>query len=709
MDWSYVSRIDDHPLFGHFLAEAIVDGVITVDEDGVIRHINHRALALTGFSRDETIDKSIEVLIPSRFQNVHGVHVTNYSQHSRPREMGTAKDFTLRCSDGSEIAVDIALSPFVLDGRRWITATIRDERAHRAMEQSHEDAEQRFRLAFESNMAPMMFHDHENRVIAANDAFCLMIGRTRDELVGVDSSGYTHPEDLGITEATHDRLTSGAVSQARYVKRYLHRDGQVVVVEVLKAPARDAKGNTLYYVLSQRDITEERALTAQLSHQAFHDPLTGLANRALFDDRLSQALERVTRLGGLGAVLLLDLDDFKGVNDSHGHVVGDQLLESVARRLEGVTRSSDTLCRFGGDEFLYLAEALETPLQANEVADRVLDAFAEPFFVAGTLFKLGVSIGVVVLDGSGNDPTEVIQNADVALYEAKQRGKSRSVVFTSTMQLKAVSRFALTQELRHALRTGGLEMHYQPIIDLTTTELVGFEALMRWRHSERGWVHPSVFIPLAEQSELIVEIGLFALRESIAALSSLEKTGTGADPPFVTVNLSSRQFHDPELVSVIESALVNGLKPERLILEITESVTLLEVAETLNVIERLKRLGIAIALDDFGTGYSSLSYLTLLQPKIIKIDQSFVSPMHESIHNNTLLEAIVSLGQKLNMTVLAEGIETESQLERLRRVGCDLGQGYLFSRAVPFDEMKELVEAKQGKWASTSYQPRLTD
>ncbi|MHB1087275.1 MAG: putative bifunctional diguanylate cyclase/phosphodiesterase [Acidimicrobiales bacterium] len=705
-----MDRIDEHPHFGHVLSEAVLDGIVVIDDRGVIRHVNRRVASLTGYSREEMIDQDVDVLIPGRFHRHHDAHLSSYVGHLNPRQLGTSRDFTLQCRDGSEIAVDIALSPFELDDKKWVTATIRDDRAQRAMERSHDDVEQRFRLAFESNMAPMMFHDHENRVIAVNDAFCLMIGRTRDELVGLDSTAYTHPEDLGITEATHDRFTSGEVSQARYVKRYLHKDGQVIVVEVLKAPARDGAGNTLYYVLSQRDITEERALTAQLSHQALHDPLTGLANRALFSDRLSQALARAARFGDLGAVLLLDLDDFKGVNDTYGHVVGDQLLRSVAQRLEEITRTSDTLCRFGGDEFLYLAEALDSPDQAHELAQRVLGTFAEPFSVAGTLLQLGVSAGIVLWDGPGTSTTEVIQNADIALYEAKRTGKSRSVFFTANMQLKAMSRFALTQQLRHALHSGALEMHFQPIIDLRTSEVVGFEALMRWQHEERGWVPPSVFIALAEESELILEIGLFALRESVAALLWWDELAVHAQRPFVTVNLSLRQFHDPALVSTIANALsTSGLEPSRLILEITESVTLLEINETLNVIERLKRLGIAIALDDFGTGYSSLSYLTLLQPKIIKIDQSFVSPSHESVHNNTLLEAIVSLGRNLNMIVIAEGIETESQLERLRQVDCDLGQGHLFSRAMPIGDLKELVDEDLGHWSGSNYQLRLTD
>jgi EAL domain-containing protein (putative c-di-GMP-specific phosphodiesterase class I) len=305
----------------------------------------------------------------------------------------------------------------------------------------------------------------------------------------------------------------------------------------------------------------------------------------------------------------------------------------------------------------------------------------------------------VVRDATSTDDAEFIQDADVAMYEAKREGKGHHVVFTPAMRKQATSRFALLQELRQALQAGGISMHYQPIVNLITTEVVGFEALMRWQHPDRGWVPPNVFIPLAEMSELILELGAFALREAVSAASSWERAGSRVALPYVTVNLSAHQFHDPGLVSMIEEVLgTSGLPPERLILEITESVTLLDVAETLRVIEHLSRLGIGVALDDFGTGYSSLSYLALLHPRIIKIDQSFVSPPQESARNDTLLETIISLGHKLDMTMLAEGIETPAQLERLRLLRCEFSQGYLFSPAVPADEVAGMLDRVPANW-----------
>jgi diguanylate cyclase (GGDEF)-like protein/PAS domain S-box-containing protein len=596
-----------------------------------------------------------------------------------------------------EVGFGVAYVHSVKQTEAALEATITAINAQRETEHALSEAEQRFRIAFESNMAPMIFSDTEDRTIAVNDAFCEMVGFSREELMGQDTRIFTYPEDVGITEETLRRVTAGEGDQIRYVKRYLRKDGRVIVSEVARSTDRNAAGEILYFVFSERDVTEERALAAQLTHQALHDPLTGLANRALFNDRLAQAQARAVRNNGTGAVLLLDLDDFKGVNDTHGHLVGDQLLVGVARRFELVTRSTDTLCRFGGDEFLYLAEGLTSPNEAEEVASRLLDVLAEPFSIGGVHLEQHASIGVVIFAASNGQSGELVQNADVALYEAKRQHRGSFAIFTPSMHQQAVSRFTVIQELRSALVAREISMHYQPILNLTTYSVVGFEALMRWEHPERGWIGPSTFIPLAEQSDLILDLGAFALRESVLAAMSW---GGEAGQPFVAVNLSAHQFYNPNLIATIKEALAqSGLAPERLILEITESVALLDITETLESLRHLSDLGIAVALDDFGTGYSSLSYLVMLQPRIIKVDQSFVRPSYESDQHDALLEAIVSLGKNLNMTMLAEGIETPAQLERLRRTGCELGQGYYFSPAVPGDEVAALLNRSASEWS----------
>jgi diguanylate cyclase (GGDEF)-like protein/PAS domain S-box-containing protein len=668
------------------------DLMLVLDVMGNVQYANPVCLEIFGLTLEDGIGTSaFTYLHPEDIERVASRFLALLETPS-----GTARDSVRTIGANGEIrelelvatnALDnVAVAGIIINGQ--------DFTEHNRYVRQLQQLEQRFRLAFEDNMAPMIFTDLDDRVIEANDAFCKMIGFDREEILGQNSTPFTYPEDVGITEDSHRGITEGQAQQSRYVKRYLRKDGRLIYVEVLRSPACDDDGKILYHVISERDITDERALATQLSHQALHDTLTGLSNRALFNDRLDQARSKMVRDGGYCAVLLLDLDDFKGVNDSLGHLAGDQLLIAVARRLEEVARDSDTLCRFGGDEFLYLAEGLTSIEDASHLATRLLDALMEPFIVGGIRIEQRASIGIVVSDSTLADRTEFLQNADVALYEAKRLGKGRFAHFTSTMHQQAVNRFTLVQELRQALQGGKLAMHYQPILRLTTGKIVGLEALMRWEHPTRGWVPPNVFIPAAEQSDLILELGHFAIREAIAAASTWEKESDLASELFVTVNLSARQFHDLDLVPIIESALAtHDFSPERLVLEITESVTLLNMTETMTIMEQLGTLGISFALDDFGTGFSSLSYLALLHPKIIKVDQSFVSPSIERSRTEVLLEAIISLGHKLEMTMLAEGVETTAQRERLRDLGCELGQGFLWSPAVASEDVPSLLSS----------------
>ena len=679
-----------HPPSWNGLLEALPEPTALLDGDGVVHYVNGLLTALTGYAPNELIGQDVVILVPARLRGR-----LLRARRARPRNAASAiwndPDLTIQRRDGQEIPVEVSRSPLALEEGSWVVVAIRDVSTQRANEQARADAELRFRVAFENNMAPMTFADANDRIIAVNDAMCQMVGFSEEELLGCDSTPFTYPDDVGITESTHQRLISGEAEQERYVKRYLRKDGGVIEVEVSRSPARDADGKILYFVFSERDITEERALAAQLKHQALHDPLTGLANRAFFEERLAQAHGRVIRQGGIGAVLLIDLDDFKGVNDSFGHFLGDHLLTAIANRLQLATRSADTLCRFGGDEFLYLAEGLVSSKEAEVLAERLISVIAEPYNIAGFQIEQHASIGIVIWDATCTSFSETIQNVDAALYEAKRNVRGHHVVFTPTMHHNAVNRFSLAQELRQTFNAGDLAMHYQPIANLTSKEVVGFEALMRWNHPDRGWVSPDDFIPLAEQSDLILELGSFALRESIREASKWVSR-TRSLRPFVTVNLSAHQFLDPGLVPTIKMLLSeSSLPPEYLILEITESVALIDIDETMKVLDQLGSLGVGMALDDFGTGFSSLSYLAKLSPRIIKIDQSFVRPLDESDRNDTLLETIISLGQRLDMTMLAEGIETEPQFRRLRRLGCELGQGYLFSPAVPNDQVEAIA------------------
>ncbi len=549
-------------------------------------------------------------------------------------------------------------------------------------------SERRFRLAFSENMAPMAFVNLDDALLDVNNAFVEMVGRSRDELLGRNTRWFTHPDDLDTTEDARKRLVNGEVEQIKYTKRFINRTGRTVVVEILKTPVRADDGRILYFIASNRDITEERQLSEQLLHRALHDPLTGLANRALFEDRLGQARERIVRSGGYGAVLLIDLDDFKGVNDTYGHHVGDRLLVDVARRFELVSRSIDTLGRVGGDEFLYLAEGLSGPEEAVAIAERLLHVLAEPFSLDGLAIEQHATIGVAIYNDGVIDGAEFIKRADAAMYDAKRRRRGHYELFEPTMLTSSVHRFTLAQSLSHALRSSELEMHYQPIVSLPTLQIVGFEALMRWNSSREGSIPPSVFIPIAEQSDLIFGLGDFAIREAIRAAVAWGADGSFGDQCYVSVNLSAAQFQSPELVAFVRDVLdEGGLPPTRLVIEITETAAVTDLDETVAAVDRLRAIGVGVALDAFGAGHSSLARLAELDPHMVKVDCSFIHSLDERSGTDVVLDAIFDLGHDLGVPMLAEGVETREQLEHLRAMGCPLVQGNPIAPPVPSDEV----------------------
>lgn len=511
---------------------------------------------------------------------------------------------------------------------------------------------------------------------------------SRGRLPVVLVAGFVSPTIIVVATALHDSVNVLALGIFCIIVFALIAMRLGWMVERLRRQALELEGNLMELTVAHVHRDE---LEANLRHQTLHDPLTGLANRMLFEDRLTHARERSTRHGGLDAVFMIDLDDFKGVNDAYGHFVGDQLLVAISNRLERVTRSSDTLCRFGGDEFLYLAESISDREEAEAICERLIGELDEPFTFGDSRFEQHASVGVVICDSLTETNAEYIRDADAAMYEAKRHLKGRHVVFAPEMHSEALSVFSLTQELREASQKGDLTMYYQPIVELSSLKIVGFEALMRWPHPHRGMVAPDVFIPLAEQSELIVELDTFALREASDVAATWGRSSPDVEPPFVTVNLSARQLHDVNLVQKVREVLAaSHLTPDRLIIEITERAAMVNIDDTMTVLNRLRHLGVRMALDDFGTGYSSLSYLTMLRPEIIKIDRSFVAthPEHDGV---ALLETIVSLGHRLEITMLAEGIETEDQMEHLRELGCQLGQGFLFAQAVSATQVSSLL------------------
>jgi diguanylate cyclase (GGDEF)-like protein len=448
-----------------------------------------------------------------------------------------------------------------------------------------------------------------------------------------------------------------------------------------------------------RDVSERKAFEQQLRHMAFHDELTGLPNRALFMDRVEHALARANKVGSRIAVLFVDVDNFKVVNDSLGHGAGDHLLKVLSGRLRACLDARVTLARFGGDEFTILVEDLSDVVDAHTVALRVREVLRHPVRVAEREVFATASIGIAVNASADDSPGDLVRNADVAMYRAKANGRAGFVVFDRTLDAVAVGRLEVETELRAALERGELEVHYQPIVQLATGRICEVEALVRWRHPSRGLIPPDRFIPVAEETGLIIPIGMWVLETACREVRAWRMRLGKYEDLRLSVNLSARQFQHPTLVEDVERVLQEtGLDPDNLTFEITESIAMRDVGVAGNILADLKGLGVRLAIDDFGTGYSSLSYLHRFPIDVLKIDRSFVSRLGGG-QDVAIVEAVIALARGLNMEVTAEGIETNAQLAQLERLGCHKGQGYYFGRPVLAESLARVLTEWSGEAA----------
>lgn len=555
------------------------------------------------------------------------------------------------------------------------------DRIGKALEQS----EAQFRSAFDHAPIGMALVSPTGRFIRVNSALGKIVGRREDELLGMNFQALTHPDDLAQTAVSlQHMLEKGDIETRQFETRYAHREGQTVWVLMSASVVRDINSSPAHYIFQVQNITDRKRAEERLVHDAFHDALTGLPNRALFMDRLSIAFKRRKRNSGSQfAVLFLDVDCFKVINDSLGHLIGDQMLIDVSGRLTSILRSNDSAARLGGDEFVMLIDDLGDVGEATKIAERLRQELSEPLHLGEQEVRPSVSIGIAMSSEQYQSPEEMLRDADTAMYEAKKCGRGNYQIFEPAMHERALRVLRLETDLRRAVECEEFSLFYQPIVDLQSHGIVGFEALVRWNHAARGLVSPAEFIPAAEETGLIVPLGLWVLKTACRQLVAWQRAGDCSADFWVSVNLSPRQFVQPDLIEQIIATLrETGLDPGSLKLEITESAVMENIDAALDLLKRLKSLRLSLSIDDFGTGHSSLSYLQRFPISALKIDRSFVSRMTESSESAEIVRTIIVLAQNLKMEVVAEGVETAEQLAQLQNLMCQSGQGYYFSRPV---------------------------
>ena len=555
-------------------------------------------------------------------------------------------------------------------------------------------SEERFRSLVRNSADVNMIVGADGLIVYESPAVERVLGYTPQERVGTTGLELFHPDDQERASQIFSELVQSPNEQVTTEIRIRHADGTYRLIEVTgkNLLSEPSVGGV---VVNYRDVSERRALEDELRHQAFHDSLTGLANRALFADRLEHALTRTRRSRHSLAVLFLDLDDFKTINDSLGHTEGDQVLIAVADRLREAIRAGDTIARMGGDEFAVLVEdptAADTPM---EVAERLQATLQTPFQRGGKELFVHASVGVAVSTSPTETPEELLRNADASMYMAKSHGKNRIEVFEPSMHAAALARLALKGDLERALERGEFELHYQPIVHLGTRELVGVEALVRWQHPSRGLVVPNEFIAVAEETGMIIPLGQWVLEQACRQARLWEAVRPTA-PLAMSVNVSGRQVAEAGFVgSVVDVLGTIGLAPQRLVLEFTEGVLMRDTEMTTSTLNALKARGVRLAIDDFGTGFSSLNYLRSFPIDVLKIDGSFVASMSAGADQRAVVRAILRLGETLHLTTIAEGIEDAAQLADLRALGAVFGQGYFFARPLTADEVTVMLATEE--------------
>ncbi len=533
----------------------------------------------------------------------------------------------------------------------------------------------------------------DGRFIHVNHQLCDMLGYTRDEMLDRTVKDISHPDDIAVADGHAVRLRSGQISSFKIEKRYLRKDGSVIWVRITVAEKRSETGRPLYDISVVEDISDRKIAEARVEYLATHDEMTGLPNRAMFGQLLERAIASSLRYGRRCAVLFIDLDRFKIINDSLGHEAGDTLLREMAVRFRACLRSSDVVARLGGDEFVVLVNEVSEPAQVSVVARHILSAALKPMTIRGQDCRVTASIGGAMYPDDAGDPQSLMKSADLAMYFAKEEGKNNFQYYSMDIRSLSVERISLESQLATALERHEFSLQYQAQVSVHTGEIRGVEALLRWWNPDLGAVSPVQFISVAEETGMIVAIGKWVLQTACAQNVAWQRSGL--DPICMAVNLSPRQFKDPGLIdTIVEVLATTGLDPGLLELEITESMVMHNVERAIETLNAIKEMGVKIAIDDFGTGYSSLAQLKSFPIDTLKVDRSFIREIPDSKEDMAIAEAIIAMGRTLGVTVIAEGVETAEQQRFLSSRACDQMQGYYFSKPTHPDQFANLLKKR---------------
>jgi diguanylate cyclase (GGDEF)-like protein/PAS domain S-box-containing protein len=681
------AELERHLHFTRAMLDAIPNPVYFKDRDGRYLTFNRAFHDLFG-PADDWVGRKAADMLDAESASVH-------EQHDRPLlQRPSSTTYERRTSRGGGVPRELLYNKVSFVDQAGevagLIATVTDVTRYKETERALEASEARFRVLTESSIDLISVLDAAGNIQYQSPALKYLLGYDPASTVGKNVADFVHRDDLDHVRATLKRVVETAQSSEPAEFRLRHRDGQWRTFETL---GTNCLSNPHIHgvVFNSRDVTDRKVIQQRIQHLAYHDNLTGLPNRSLLQDRLAHSIARAERSNKKVAVLFIDLDNFKNINDTLGHDVGDELLRQVSRRLSECVRLEDTIARQGGDEFIVLLDGLDDGRGASLVAQKVLNALRKAFVLSGTDQHVSGSVGIALFPEDGRDAQTLMKNADTAMFHGKTQGKNTYQYFTAQMNIAVKRRMTLESALRRAVMNHDFLLHYQPQIDLDSGEILAVEALVRWKTEDGGMVSPGDFIPLAEETGLINEIGEWVLRE--ACRQAKEWEDVGLPRRRMAVNLSARQFSDRGFLDMVTRVLAeSGLDPACLELEITESQVMRQTEGMIMLLNKLSEMGVQLAIDDFGTGYSSLSYLKRLPIQKLKIDQSFVRDITVDPNDTAIVVAIINMAKSLDLDTIAEGVETAGQLALLRSKGCHVGQGYYFSAPVRAEVLYPLLK-----------------